>query len=58
MSDMLNQRYTLAKLRAKLEGREERICRRGGRFGHLAQKCRSGEEQKKEKVVTNRFEVG
>jgi len=57
MSDMLNQRRALARLRAELEGREERICRRCGRFGHLARRCRSGEEQKKEKVVSNRFEA-
>jgi len=57
MSDMLNQRRALAKLRTKLEERERRICRKCGRFGHLAQKYRSGEEQKKEKAVGNRFEV-
>jgi len=57
MSDMLNQRCTLAKLRVELEGRDGRICRRCGRFGHLARKCRGGEEQKKEKAATNRFEA-
>jgi len=57
MSDMLNQRCALAKLRAELEDREGRICRRCGRFGHLTWKYRSEEEQKKEKVVTNRFEA-
>jgi len=36
MSNMLNQRQALAKLRAELEGREERMCRCCGRFGHLA----------------------
>jgi len=35
MSNMLNERYALAKLRAELEGREKRIYRRCGRFGHL-----------------------
>ena len=57
MSDMLNQRRALARLRAELEEREGRICRRCGGFGHLARRCRSGEEQKKEKVVSNRFEA-
>jgi len=36
MSDMLNQRCTLAKLRAELEGREGRLYRQCGKFGHLA----------------------
>ena len=57
MSDMLNQRHALIKLRAELEEREERICRKCGRFRHLIQKCRSEEEQKKKMVVVNRFEV-
>ena len=57
MSNMLNQRHALAKLRAELEGREGRICRKCGRFGHLARKYRSGEEQKKKIVGGNKFEV-
>ena len=57
MSNMLNQRHALAKLRAELEGREGRICRKCGRFGHLARKYRSGEEQKKKIVEGNKFEV-
>jgi len=57
MSNMLNERHALTKLRAELEGRKGRICRKCRRFGHLAQKCRSGEERKKKKVVTNRFEA-
>jgi len=27
MSDMLNERHALAKLRAELKGREEKLCR-------------------------------
>jgi len=57
MSNMLNQRCTLTKLRAELDGREERLCRQCGRFGYLTQKWRSGEEQKKKIVVENRFKV-
>ena len=57
MSNMLNKRCALAKLRTELEGREERICRRCGRFRYLVWKCKNGEEQKKRTVVGNRFEV-
>ena len=58
MSDMLNERHALAKLRAELERRERRLCRHCGRFGHLAWKWRSGEEQKKkERTEGNKFEV-
>ena len=57
MSDMLNQKQALAKLRAELEGREGRICRKCGRFGYLAWKCRNREEPKQKAVRENRFEV-
>jgi len=57
MSNMLKQRYALAKLRAELEDREGRICRKCGRFGHFTRKCRSGEKQEKKVVGGNRFKV-
>ena len=57
ISNMLNKRHALAKLRVELEEREGRLCRHCGRFGHIVQKCRSGEKEKKKVVVENRFEV-
>jgi len=57
MSDMLNKRCALTKLRAELEGREGRLCRQCRRFRHFAQKCKSGEKQMKKTIVGNRFEV-
>jgi len=57
MSNMLNQRYALTKLRAVLEGREGRLCKHCRRFGHVAQKCRSRKEETKRMNTQNRFEV-
>jgi len=57
MSNMLNERRALAKLRAELEGREGKLCRQCEKFGHLARNCRSGKEQRKRKVAENKFEV-
>jgi len=57
MSNMLNERCALAKLRAELEGKERRMCRQCRRFEHLTQKYRNGKKQKKKTVVGNRFEV-
>jgi len=54
---MLNKRHVLAKLRAELEGKERRLCRHYGRFGHMAQKCRSGKEKTKKAKPQYRFEV-
>ena len=54
---MLNEKWALAKLRAELEGKERRLCRHCGEFGHLAQKYRNREKQEKKTVEKNRFEV-
>ena len=57
MSDMLNERCALAKLRAELEGRKGKLCRQYGKFRHLAQNCRSAKEQGKGRVAENKFKV-
>jgi len=57
LSDMLNQRRALAKLRAELEEKEGRLCRQCGKFGHLTQNYRREGEQKKKKGEVNKFEV-
>jgi len=57
MSDMLNQRHALTKLRAELEGREGKLCRRCGKFRYLAENCMSGRKQKEKKAAGNKFEV-
>jgi len=57
MSDMLNEKQVLVKLRTELEGRKGRLCKHCRGFGHLTQKCRRGEKEQKETMVKNRFEV-
>jgi len=51
MSNLLNQKHALAKLRAELEGREERIYQCCRKFGHLAHNCRNKKEKKKRKPI-------
>jgi len=58
MSSMLNQKYTLAKLRTELEERKEKMCFSCKRFGHLVYNCRNKEKEGKRMLVPqNRFEV-
>ena len=57
MDSMLNQWHALAKLRAEIEGREERVCWGYRKFGHLVYNCRNMKEAKEKLVPQNRFEV-
>ena len=58
MSSMLNQQCTLTKLRAEIEGREERMCWEYRKFGHLAHNCRNKEEVTKGRLIPqNKFEM-
>ena len=58
MSNLLNEKYALAKLRAELEERKGKICRCCKKFGHLAQNCRIRRGEEKRKVVSqNKFEM-
>ena len=58
MSNLLNQKRALAKLKAELEGRRERICWCCRRFRHLACNCRNkNEEEKGKSILQNRFEI-
>jgi len=53
---MLNQKKALAKLRAELEGREERKYWEYKKFGHLVHNYRNkGEEEKEKSTPQNRF---
>jgi len=58
MSSLLNQKHTLIKLRAELEGRRKRICQYCKRFGHLAYNYRNKREEIKRKpILQNKFKM-
>jgi len=58
MSSLLKEKRALAKLRERLEGRREKLCRSCKGFRHLARNCRNGKEEKKGvETPQNKFEV-
>jgi len=58
MSNLLNQKCTLAKLKAELEERRKRICWYCRKFRYLACNCRNKNKKEKGKsILQNRFEV-
>ena len=55
---MLNQQHTLTKLRAEIEGREERMCQKCRKFRHLAHNYRNKKKETKGKLIPqNKFKV-
>jgi len=59
MSNLLNQKHALAKLRAELKRRRGRMCQYCKGFGHLVRNCRDKKGKEEERGVTpqNKFEV-
>jgi len=58
MSNLLNKKRALAKIRAELEGRKGKLCRCCKGFGYLARNCRKLKEKGKGTVISqNKFEV-
>jgi len=58
MSDLLNKKCALAKLRAELEGRKGKLCRCCKKFGYLACNCKNKKKGEKGTIVPqNKFEM-
>jgi len=58
MSNLLNEKHALTKLRTELEGRKGKLCRFCKKFGHLACNYKNKEgEEKGINVPQNKFEV-
>jgi len=58
MNGMLNQWYTLAKLRAEIGGKEGKVYWECRKFRHLVCNCRNRKEEIKRKLISqNKFEI-
>jgi len=58
MSNLLNEKHALAKLRAELEERREKLCHYYKKFGYLAHNCRNKKEGEKGTTsLQNKFKV-
>jgi len=58
ISNLLNKKHALAKLRAELEERRGKLCQCCEGFGHLAQNCRSKKEEEERTIIPqNKFEI-
>jgi len=58
MSNLLNKKCALTKLRAELEGRRGKLCRCCKRLGYLAHNCKNRKEKEKGTVIPqNKFEI-
>jgi len=57
MSNLLKEKCALAKLRAELEGKKERMCFKCKNFGHLARNCRNQKREEGKAIPQNKFEV-
>jgi len=58
LSNLLNEKHTLAKLRVELEGRKEKLYRKCKEFRYLARNCKNKREGEKGTVIPqNKFKV-
>jgi len=57
MSNLLKEKHALTSLRAKLEGKQARVCWKYRGFRHQAQHCRRREEKKGKLIPQNKFEI-